>query len=615
VCFNPLVIEMTEETQAFIEETEIPEDTTPLDGFRSGSLLTVDIGAINTRAALFDIVEGRARFLAAGTGFTTAGAPLFDASEGVRFAMDEVSDISGRILTGDDGRPIIPFTGGGAGVDFLCTTFSGGAPLKTVVVGLLDQVSLASALNLVNTTYSNVIASVSLSNSGKPEEYIDVIQRERPDVVLIAGGTDTGATQSVLRLVNLIGMALYLLPEGERPIVLYAGNPALAAQVKKFFEPLTKVFLAPNIRPGLAVENLGPAQAVLKDIFNQHNIDHVLGVAELSTWSGGNLLPTSHGIGRVTRFFSQIIPNANNAGVLSVDVGAASTVVAGAFNGDLRLRVFTEMGLGSGLEAVLKHSQMEDIVRWIPVNLSPSYILDYIQNKIIHPNTLPATAQDTYIEQALGRELLSRSVQLAMSSFPKNAYRLEANTLPVFDPIVISGGVFTNAPSPAFSLLMILDALQPTGIQRILLDKNHLSPGLGGASVVVPALVSQLLFDPTVFVNLGFVVSPISRARQGTAVLQVRLQYESGHETTVKVHQGNIQSIPIPLGQRAKVYLDPLHRSNIGFGPGRSTSMQVVGGLFGLVVDARGRPLKLPDAPDVRHNLLLKWQNAFMKGS
>jgi hypothetical protein len=601
---------MSEETKAFIDETQ---ETHPQDEFRSGSLLTVDIGSINTRAALFDLVEGRARFLASGKGFTTAGAPLFDASEGVRYAMDEVSSISGRILTGEDGRPIIPFTGGGAGVDFLSTTFSAGADLKTVVVGLLDEVSLASAKNLANTTYSNVITSVSLSNSGKPEDYIDAIQRERPDVILIAGGTDKGASQSVLRMVNSIGMALYLLPEDQRPVVLYAGNPALAEQVNKFFEPLAKTYLAPNIRPALAIEQLGPAQAVLTDIHNIHHINNVLGISELSTWSGGNLLPSGHAIGRVTRFFSKIIPNPNTTAVLSVDVGASSTVVAGGFNGDLRLRIFSDMGMGQGLSSVLKHSQMEDIVRWIPMKVAPNYVLDYIQNKIIHPSTLPATHQDTYIEQALGRVILARAVQESMSSFPKNTHRLEANTLPVFDPIVISGGVFTGASSPAHSLLMILDALQPTGIQRILLDKNHLSPGLGAASIVVPALISQLLFDPTVFINLGFVVSPISRARQGSAVLQVRVQYESGHETTIKVHKGNIESIPIPMGQRARVYLDPLTRSNIGLGPGRSTSMQVVGGLFGLVIDARGRPLDLPDSAELRHNLLLKWQRAFIK--
>jgi hypothetical protein len=601
---------MSEETSAFIEETQ---ETFPQDEFRSGSLLTVDIGSINTRAALFDLVEGRARFLASGRGFTTAGAPLFDSSEGVRYAMDEVSNISGRIITGEDGRPIIPFTGGGAGVDFLSTTFSAGAALKTVVVGLLDEVSLTSAKNLANSAYSKVIAAVSLRNSGKPEDYIDVIQKERPDLILIAGGTDKGASQSVLRMVNSIGMALYLLPEDQRPVVLYAGNPALAEQVSKFFEPLAKTYLAPNIRPALAIEQLGPAQAVLTDIHNLHHINTVLGVSELSTWSGGNLLPSGIAIGRVTRFFSKIIPKPKTTGVLSVDVGASSTVVAGGFNGDLRLRVFSDLGIGQGLSNLLKNTQMEEIIRWIPMNVSPNYVIDYIQNKIIHPGTLPATHQDTYIEQALGRVILARAVQDTMSSFPRDAHRLEANTLPVFDPIVISGGVFTNAPSPAHSLLMILDALQPTGIQRILLDKNHLSPGLGAAASVVPALISQLLFDPTVFINLGFVVSPISRARQGAPVLQVRVQYEAGHETTIKVHQGNIQSIPIPMGQRALVYLDPLSRSNIGLGPGRSTSMQVVGGLFGLVVDARGRPLDLPTSTEVRHNLLLKWQRAFMK--
>lgn len=604
---------MTDETKAFFEDFEENEAPEPLSEFRTGSLLTLDIGAVNTRAALFDLVEGRARFLASGIGFSTAGAPLFDASEGVQIAMDQVASISGRILTGDDGRPIIPFTGGGAGVDFLASTLSGALPLKTVAVGLLDQVSLTSVLNLAQTTYTKVISSVSLSNSGKPEEFIDVIQRDRPDVILIAGGTDKGASQSVLRLVNLIGMALYLLPEGERPEVLFAGNPSLAAQVKKFFEPLTKIYLAPNIRPALAVEHLGPAQAVLTDIFNRHYMNKVIGISELSTWSGGNLMPSSQAIGRVTRFFSKIIPDPANTGVLFVDVGASSTTVAGGFNGDLRLRVFTDLAMGEGLAGLMKHSQMDNILRWIPANVSPNYVLDYIQNKIIHPRTLPTTSQDTYIEQALGREILSLAVQKAMSSFPRDINRLEANTLPFFDPIVISGGVFTNAPSPAFSLLMILDALQPTGIQRILLDKNHLSAGLGAASVVVPALVSQLLFDPTVFINLGFVVSPISRARQGVAVLQVRVQYESGHETTVKVHQGSIQSIPIPLGQRATVFLDPLHRSNIGYGPGRSTSIQVVGGLFGLVVDARGRPLKLPNSPETRQNLLLKWQSAFFK--
>ena len=594
-------------------EADSTQETEVQSKFRSGSLLTLDIGSVHSRAALFDLVEGRARFLAAGRSRSTAGAPLFDASEGMRFALDQVEEIAGRVLLAEDGQPMIPSNEQGYGVDFVASTLSIGPPLKTVVVGLLDQVSLASVTNLAKTSYTEIVASISLNTAKGAEEYIDTIQRTRPDMILIAGGTDKGASNSVLRLVNMIGMALYLLPEESRPDVLFAGNISLAKQVYAFLQPLTTVHLAPNIRPELTEERLGPAQSILTDTFRGIHQRRIAGLSDLNQWSRNNLMPTAHALGRVTRFFSKIVPNSGKAGVLGLDVGASSTVVAGAFDGDLRLKVFANLGMGEGLSGVLAGSHLEDVLKWIPDEISPSYVLDYIQNKILYPGTLPTTTQDLYLEQALAREILSRAVQESLASFPKDANRVGQNTLPTFDPIVVSGGVLTNAPSPAQSLLMILDALQPTGIQRILLDINHLVPGLGAASTVVPGLVSQLLLDPTVLVNLGFVISPICQVKAGAAVLRIRVQFQSGHETTINVHQGNIQTVSIPAGQKARVLIDPLNRANIGFGPGKGTSIQVVGGLFGLVVDARGRPLELPEDPEKRRNLLLKWQNAFKR--
>lgn len=590
-----------------IQEAEQPEQ------FRIGSLLTVDIGSVNTRAALYDTVEGRYRFLAAGASPTTSNAPMFDASEGVSLTLDRLKAISGRVFKDRDAHLIIPSSSDGSGADYLATTLSAGAPLKTVVVGLLDEVSLKSVTKLANTIYTHIIETISLNDRRKSEEQIDTIQQLRPDVILIAGGTDDGASNSVLRLVNSVSLALYLLPESHRPEVLFAGNQKLAGQVRKSIESLAHLHIAPNIRPALAAEQLGPAQTILTDIFRRIQVSRVAGVGELNTLSGGQLLPTSNGLGRVIRFFSKIVPQPTTKGVLGIDVGASSTIVAGGFNGDLRLQVFTRMGIGEGLIGILEGSQLDDITRWLPLEIPPSYVLDYIQNKITHPTTLPATMEDLYIEQALAREIMRRSVQRAISSFPKNAPRIGPNTLPVFDPILVGGGVLTNAPSPAQSLLIILDALQPTGIQRIILDKNNLAPGLGAAAAVTPALVTQLLLDPTAFVNLGFVISPISRARHGTAVLRVRIQYDTGHENVINVEQGNIRTIPLPIGQRARLFLDPLHRANIGFGPGRSSSLQVVGGPFGIVVDARGRPLQLPQSAEKRRSLLIKWLGAFRK--
>jgi hypothetical protein len=576
---------------------------------RIGSLLTVDIGTINTRAALFDTVEGKYRFLVAGTGQSTINFPLFDASEGVQLAFDKLEKISGRKLT-EETNLIIPSTKDGSGADYLATTLSAGEPLKTVVVGLLEKVSLASATNLANTIYTEVIESISLNDRRRPEDQIDTIQRLRPDVILIAGGTDNGASNSVLKLVNSVGLALYLLPKGNRPEVLFAGNPKLAEQVKAFIEHLATIHIAPNIRPGLAKEQLGPAQILFTDIFRRIHIGRVPGIAALNAWSGGQMLPSSHGMGRVVRFFSQIIPNPESKGVLGVNVGASSTIVAGSFNGDLRLRVFTEMGMGKGLKKLLESGRMEDILRWLPFEVSPTYILDYIQNKITFPATLPATPQDLSIEHALAREVLRKSVSDAISSFPKDAHRIEANTLPVFDPILVGGAVLANAPTLSQSLLMVLDALEPTGIQRIILDKNNLASGLGAAAGITPSLVSQLLLDPTAFLNLGFVISPISKAREGTSVLRVRIQYEAGHENVLEVQQGEITSVPLPIGQKGRIFLDPLHRANIGFGPGKSSSLQVVGGPFGVIIDARGRPIRFAQPGEKRHNQIRKWQMA-----
>lgn len=569
------------------------------------SLLAIDVGSVNTRALLFDAVEGRYRFLAAGVSPTTAGAPMFDASEGVRYALDTLQQISGRILTTTDEQLIIPSTREGAGADNLASTLSGAPPLKAVAVGLLERVSLESALNLLGTSYVKVIESLSLNKGRSIADQINTIVRERPELVVIAGGTDGGASRSVLNLVNALGMALSLIPEDRRPDVLFAGNQMLAERVSGFLEPLARVHVTPNLRPSLTEEQLGPAEVMLADIFRRHHAGRILGIGELNTWSGGNLQPTAMSLGRIARYLSLL----QRKGALAVDVGASSTVVAAAFNGDLRLRTFAGLGVGEGLAAILSSRKLDQITRWLPIEVDPGYVLDYIQNKTLMPATLPAEREDLAIEQALAREVMRMALEQAQSHFPRNAKRLHHDLLPLFDPILVSGAVVANAPTIAQSLLMILDALEPTGVQQIILDKNNLAPALGAAAPVNPGLVTQLLLDPISFLNLGYIIAPVVNARDGQPVLRIKIQYDTGHTNTVEVAMGALQLIPLPAGRRAKLEIDCFHRADVGAGPGRSLKLDkvVVGGPFGIVVDARGRPLNLPEDARTRREVLQRW--------
>jgi hypothetical protein len=83
---------------------------------------------------------------------------------------------------------------------------------------------------------------------------------------------------------------------------------------------------------------------------------------------------------------------------------------------------------------------------------------------------------------------------------------------------------------------------------------------------------------------------------------------EAGSETRVDIKQGALEVLPLPIGQPARLHLQPLHRADIGMGgAGRGGIIRVVGGELGVIIDARGRPLRLPDDPARRHELMKKW--------
>src|SRR3990172_8039950 len=168
----------------------------PISLVDAESLIAIDVGSVSTRAFLFDVVDGRYRFLASGSAPTTANAPFNDVSEGLRIALENLQAITGRVLLGGDERLIIPSRPDGAGVDVVAATISAGPPLKVLVLGLLEDISQESARNLARTTYTRVVESMGLNDRRNTDARIDTILRLRPDLILAAGGTEGGASQS-----------------------------------------------------------------------------------------------------------------------------------------------------------------------------------------------------------------------------------------------------------------------------------------------------------------------------------------------------------------------------------------------------------------------------------
>ena len=569
------------------------------------SLLAIEVGEITTRAVLFDVVEGRYRFLAIGTARTTAAAPFNHIGEGILRAITDLEQITDRDLIGDDDRLIIPSRMDGSGVDLFVATISAGPPLQVIAVGLLEDISLASAVRLTSTIYAEVVETLGLNDRKKPEERLDTILKLRPDLIVIAGGTENGATTAVIRLLESVGLACSMMAKEQRPEILFVGNQALNPDIENRFAPLTNYYFAPNVRPSLEFEQISPAQHRMVEIFRSIRATRLPGVGDLNEWAGMGLMPTSGAFGRMIQFLSKVYDPGK--GVLGIDVGASATTIAAAFDGELHIGVYPEYGLGRGIRGLLENSHLDEIMRWIPMEVSSDYVQDYIYNKQIYPGSLPVSVEDLAIEQALARQAIRKSIVAAQSGFSKQIGRSGPGMLPWFEPIVATGSVLNKAPSVGHSLLTLLDAVQPTSITTLVLDQHNLAAPLGAAAAINPYLSVQVL-ESSAFLSLATVITPIARVRTGTPILRLKVIYESGDETSMDIKQGTLEALPIPMGEAARLRLQPLHRSDVGMGgPGRGGSVRVVGGILGVVIDARGRPTPLPKDATRRQDLYKKW--------
>lgn len=559
-------------------------------------ILAVDVGSVNTRACLFDVVDGRYRLVATSQVNSTAGPPLFDIGEGVRMAMDRVQVITGRRLIDETETIILPSTGFGSGVDLFVTSISAGPKVKTVLAGLMPGVSMTSARRLAESAYLDIVGEITLVDDRRKEEQIDLIFSQRPDLILIVGGTDGGASDPLFQLIELIKLAVGLLPETQRPRIVYSGNRSLGALVVDRLSGVATVNITPNIRPSLEIEELAPARLRLAETLFEIRSSKITGYEELKQWGGGSLIPSAEAFGRLIRYLSKIYDP--DKGVLGVDLGASQVTIAAAFEGDLNLSVNSQLGVGSPIKILLENGDLSRVMRWIPHEVSDSQLKDYIHNKAIRQASVPTTTEELHIELALARQLIRRALFNARQTWPAGKDTRSTLLLPQVEPIIVGGATLSRAPRPAYSALVLLDALQPIGVSTLVMDPYSLASTLGATAGQLPLAAVQLL-EAGVFVSMGTMVAPMAKRgkfRLGRKVMGYQLEYEDGSPTkSGEINYGQIVVLPLQTGEYGRLSLRPEGGIELGFGVlGRAGTLRVAGGTVGVIIDARGRPLDVP---------------------
>jgi hypothetical protein len=609
-----------------------------------GATLAVDIGSLYTRAALFDVVGDEYRFIARSVAITTTEAPYNDVTSGVYNAIMELEQITGRKLT-EETRLLMPQRRDGNGLDLFIATSSAAPALRLMLAAVSSDISQVSAMQAVQSTYTHIVGRITLDEGLHEipseddallstaatawfQEQTDKLLALPPDVVLIAGGVDNGPVAPLMRLAQVVSSAAReQSSRAERvarvgksapgmPSVIFAGNPAALESVKRALAPIPEVQGVPNVRPELGAEQIGPAEGALSDLYREQRVPQIPGYSQLSRWVEGRIVPTAE----CERLIARYLHAHYGRETLVADVGATSTSLFLASEGRDQAVVLGDVGLAYGLGNLLAERGVENVLRWLPFDMGKEELTDWALNKVVRPLSLPQTARDLAIEQALAREALAAA-----------AIRLhDAKTPPRYDLLIGTGGLLAHAPRPGQAALMLLDALQPTaeglGSVELAIDSTLLIPALGNLARHHLAAAAYI-FDRDCLVWLGTAIvvqgeppEPTAAARKGldaarlpTAVT-VTVERQQGGSETVEVPYGSIQVIPLRPDQRAALTVKPGPGFNVGGGePGKPLKTQpgqeVKGGLVGLIVDARGRPLYPPTGVDTR-SAVRRWWSA-----
>jgi hypothetical protein len=437
------------------------------------------------------------------------------------------------------------------------------------------------------------------------EQQVDALLGAEADLVLVVGGTDNGAVESLLRRFDTIALAYSLMDNLSRPPLLYAGNRELAPEIVKRGEEVgIHVLTADNVRPTLNEEYLDSAQRELARLYHRQKSMNTPGFADLGGWTEHGVYPTTHGFGRMIHLMGGL----SEHNILGIDLGSTSTSVAAYIDDQRYLNVFGHLGMGHSAQQTMKHLRPEMLARWLTHDVSEETIRDYVWNKALYPHIVPATPQALELEYALAREIVRAAALSARKSWRDvPSYGL----LPHFSQIILSGAVLTLAPDYGWSALAALDALQPVGITRLLLDPYGMAAALGTIAPSSPEAVVQVL-ESGAFLDLGTVINVSGHARHGEVVLHASLKPEGeSRPETYEVRFGDITTLPLEHGRLAELVLQP-RRGEIA-GVRRRQRMRITGGALGVIVDARGRPWRFPRSNDRRQAALLRWQESLIE--
>lgn len=205
-----------------------------------------------------------------------------------------------------------------------CSSAAGG--LKMIAIGLVPELTAEAAKRAALGAGARILGVYSYElTRGEMEEIVE----RKPDIILLAGGTDGGNKDCILHNAHLIADHIKNVP------VVVAGNKNARDEIEDLFKE-KGVYYKPtdNVMPRLNVLNVEPAREVIREIF-MAKIVEAKGMKNAENFISGILMPTPAAVLKAARILADGTDLEEGIGELVIlDIGGATTDVHSISNGD-----------------------------------------------------------------------------------------------------------------------------------------------------------------------------------------------------------------------------------------------------------------------------------------
>ncbi|HIC95157.1 TPA: MutL protein [Candidatus Bipolaricaulota bacterium] len=198
-----------------------------------------------------------------------------------------------------------------------CSSAKGG--LRIVAIGLVPELTAEAAKRAALGAGAKVLGVY--SHKLTPAELREIVEL-RPDMILLAGGTDGGDSRVILYNSSALAAS-----KVEAPIVV-AGNKEIAEEVKATLERGGKeVTVTENVMPSLGKLNVEPVREAIRQLFMERIVE-AKGIKGVEAFVGRVLMPTPDAVLKASELLADGTDGEEGLGELMVvDVGGATTDV------------------------------------------------------------------------------------------------------------------------------------------------------------------------------------------------------------------------------------------------------------------------------------------------